>query len=126
MVVIGNREDWNSEKGAGVTKCQNVGILLDNRRGIDLRTNNNVGNSDGKMGNGTSMSSRRMGTCPQLIGCALFEIWSLISDCKLKEQKGYSTGRLSVQEVSTENQKMAVLYARHWHTKTLLAVFRGT
>ena len=42
--------------------CQNVGILLDNRRGIDLRTNNNVRNSDRKMGNGTSMSSRQMGT----------------------------------------------------------------
>ena len=44
------------------TICQNVGIPLDNRRGIDLRTNNNIGNSDRKMGNGTSMSSRQMGT----------------------------------------------------------------
>ena len=31
--------------------CQNAGILLDNRRGMDLRANNNFGNSDGKMGN---------------------------------------------------------------------------
>ena len=32
--------------------CQNAGILLDNRRGMDLRMNNNFRNSDGKMGMG--------------------------------------------------------------------------
>ena len=31
--------------------CQNAGILLDNRRGMDLRANDNFRNSDGKMGN---------------------------------------------------------------------------
>ena len=85
--------------------CQNVWILLDNRRGIDLRMNNNVRNSNGKMGNGTSMSSRQMGTWPQLIGCALFKIWSLILDCELKSRRGYSTGRLEVCEILLENQK---------------------
>ena len=70
--------------------CQNAGILLDNRRGIDLRSNNSFGNSNGKTRNGTSMSSRQMGTWPQLIGCALFKIWSLISDSELKSRRGYS------------------------------------
>ena len=59
------------------------------------------------MENRSSMSSRWMGTWPQLIGCALFEIWSLISDYELKEQNGYSTGRLSVQETLMDKQKMA-------------------
>ena len=31
--------------------CQNAGILLDNRRGMDLRANNNFRNSDGKTEN---------------------------------------------------------------------------
>ena len=53
------------------------------------------------------MSSRQMGTWPQFIGCALFEIWSLISECELKEQIGYLIERLSVQEVSMESWKMA-------------------
>ena len=52
------------------------------------------------------MSSKQMGTWPQLIGCALFEILSLILECELREQKGYLTGKLSVQKVSTENQKI--------------------
>ena len=34
-----------------VIRCQNAGILLDNRRGMDLRVNNNFGNSDGKTEN---------------------------------------------------------------------------
>ena len=34
-----------------VPDCQNAGILLDNRRGMDLRANDNFGNSDGKTGN---------------------------------------------------------------------------
>ena len=84
-----------------VGSCQNAGILLDNRRGIDLRLNKSFKNSDGKMRNGTSMSSRQIGTWPQLIGCALFEIWSLILDCELKNRKGYSTGSLEVYEVLT-------------------------
>ena len=32
--------------------CQNVGILLDNRRGMDLRLNNSFRNSNGKTGSG--------------------------------------------------------------------------
>ena len=59
------------------------------------------------------MSSRQMGTWPQLIGCALFEIWSLISDCELRNRKGYSTGRLEVYEVLTENQKLAEGFPKH-------------
>ena len=35
-----------------VDGCQNAEILLDNRRGMDLRMNNSFGNSDGKMGMG--------------------------------------------------------------------------
>ena len=65
------------------------------------------------MGNGTSMSSRWMGTWPQLIGCALFEIWSLILNCELKGRKEYSTGRLEVYEVLTENWKMAEGFPEH-------------
>ena len=60
------------------------------------------------------MSSRHIGTCPQLIGCALFEIWSPILNCELKEQKGYSTGRLSVQEILTDKQKMAKGFQDIW------------
>ena len=63
--------------------------------------------------NETSMSSRQMGTWPQLIGCALFEIWSLISDCELKNRKGYSTGRLEVYEISMENQKLVEEFPEH-------------
>ena len=59
------------------------------------------------------MSSRQMGTWPQLIGCAFFEIWSLISDGELKSRKGYSTERLEVYEVSTENQKLAKGFPKH-------------
>ena len=99
--------------------CQNAGILLDNRRGIDLRMNNNAGNSDGKMGNGTSMSSRQMGTWPQLIGCAaLFKICSLILDSELKSRRGYSTGRLEVCEILTENQKMVQGFPEHLRKQT--------
>ena len=65
------------------------------------------------MGNITPMSSRQMGIWPQLIGCALFEIWSLILDCKLKNRKGYSTGRLKVYEVLMENQKLAEEFPEH-------------
>ena len=65
------------------------------------------------MRNGTSMSSRQMGTWPQLIGCALFEIWSLTSDCELKSREGYLTGRLEVYEVSTQNWKMAEGFPEH-------------
>ena len=42
------------------------------------------------------MSSRQVGTWPQLIGYALFEIWSLILDGELKNRIGYLAGRLSV------------------------------
>ena len=38
-------------RGGDVTLCQNAGILLDNRRGMDLRANNTFGNSDGKAEN---------------------------------------------------------------------------
>ena len=88
-------------------------ILLDNRRGIDLRSNNSFRSSNRKMRNGASMSSRQMGTWPQLISCALFEIWSLILDCELRSRKGYSTGRLKVYEVLIENQKMAEGFPEH-------------
>ena len=53
------------------------------------------------------MSSRQMGTWPQLIGCALFKIWSLILDGELKNRIEYSTGRLSVQMVLAEILKIA-------------------
>ena len=59
------------------------------------------------------MFNKQMGTFPQLIGYALFEIWSLISDCELKSRKGYSTGRLKVYEVLTENQKIAKGFPEH-------------
>ena len=64
------------------------------------------------------MSSRQMGTWPQLIGCALFEIWSLISDCELKSRRGYSTGRLEVCEISTENQEMVQGFPEHLRRQT--------
>ena len=60
------------------------------------------------------MSNRQMGTWPQLIGCALFEIWSLISDSELKEQIGYSTGRLSVQEISMDRRRIAEEFQDTW------------
>ena len=63
------------------------------------------------------MSSRQMGTWPQLIGCALFEIWSLILDSELKEQKRYSTRRLSAQMISAENQKIAEGVKDTWKNK---------
>ena len=63
------------------------------------------------------MSSRQMGTWPQLIGCTLFEIWSLILECKLKEQIGYSTRRLSAQMISAENQKIAEGVEDTWKGK---------
>ena len=59
-----------------------------------------------KTENKTFMSSRQMRTWPQLIGRAFFEIWSLISDCELKNKKGYSIGNLNVWEVSMENWKI--------------------
>ena len=52
-------------------------------------------------GKQASMSSGQIGTWPQLIGCTLFEIWSLISNSELKNGQGYSTRRLSVQMVPT-------------------------
>ena len=30
--------------------CQKAGILLDDRRGVDLRVNSTIGNSDGETG----------------------------------------------------------------------------
>ena len=60
------------------------------------------------------MFSRQMGTWPWLIGCALFEIWSLISDGELKSRKGYSIGRLEVYEVVlTENQRLVEGFPEH-------------
>ena len=38
-------------------------------------------------------------------------------ESELKEQNGYSTGRLSVQKVLTENQKMAVGVQNTWKSK---------
>ena len=81
-------------------------ILLDDRRGAEQGLGWYYRNPK-ENGNRTSMSSKQMGTWPQLIGYALFEIWSLISCCELKSRKGYSTGRLEVYEVSMENQRMA-------------------
>ena len=63
------------------------------------------------------MSSRQIGTCPQLIGYALFEIWSLILDGELKNRQGYSMRRLSVQMVPTENQKIAEEVQNTWKGK---------
>ena len=63
------------------------------------------------------MSSRWVGTWLQLIGCALFKIWSLISDSELKEQNGYSTERLSVQEILIDKQKMAERFQDTWKGK---------
>ena len=64
------------------------------------------------------MSSRQMGTWPQLIGCALFEIGSLISDGELRSRRGYSTGRLEVYEVSTENWEMVPGFPEHLRRRT--------
>ena len=98
--------------------CQNVGVLLDNRRVIDLRANKSFGSSDREMENGISMSSRQMGTWPQLIGCALFEIGSLISDSELRSRRGYSTGRLESYEISTENWEMVPGFPEHLRRRT--------
>ena len=54
-----------------------------------------------------------MGTWPQLIGCALFEIGSLILDGELKSRRGYSTGRLEVCEISLENWEMVQGFPEH-------------
>ena len=70
------------------------------------------------MGNGTSMSSRQMGTWPQLIGCALFEIGSLILDSELRSRRGYSTGRLEAYEISTENWEIAPGFPEHLRRRT--------
>ena len=70
------------------------------------------------MGNGTSMSSRQMGTWPQLIGCALFEIWSLILDSELKSKRGYLTGRLEVCEILMENWEMVQGFPEHLRRQT--------
>ena len=93
--------------------CQIAWILLDNRRGIDLRSNKGFENSDGKTRNGTSVSSRQMGTWPQLIGCALFEIGSLISDCELRSRRGYSTGRLEVLWDLDRNSEKVQGFPKH-------------
>ena len=84
---------------------------------MDLRADDNFGNSDGKR-KWASMSSRQMGTWPQLIGCALFEIWSLISDGELRSRKGYSTGRLEVYEILTEIQEMVPGFPEHLRRQT--------
>ena len=64
------------------------------------------------------MSSRQIETWPQLIGCALFEIWSLISDSELRSRRGYSTGRLEVYEISTENQEKIQGFPEHLRRQT--------
>ena len=63
------------------------------------------------------MSSRWMGTWPQLIGCALFKIGSLIPDGEFKSKRGYSTGRLEVCEISMENQEMVQGFPEHLRSK---------
>ena len=60
-----------------------------------------------------TMSSRWIETWPQLIGYALFEIWSLILDGELKSRRGYSTRRLEVCEISMENQEMVQGFPEH-------------
>ena len=42
---------WSHATAPLCTACQNAGILLDNRRGMDLRANNNFRNSEGKTEN---------------------------------------------------------------------------
>ena len=64
------------------------------------------------------MSSRQMGTWPQLIGCALFEIWSLISDGELRSRGGYSTGRMEAYENLTENREMVPEIPEHLRGRT--------
>ena len=64
------------------------------------------------------MSSRQMGTWPQLIGCALFEIWSLISDGELRSRRGYSTGRIEAYEILTENWEMVLEFPEHLRRRT--------
>ena len=59
-----------------------------------------------------------MGTWPQLIGCALFEIWSLISDGELRSRRGYSTGRIEAYEISTENREMVPEIPEHLRGRT--------
>ena len=59
-----------------------------------------------------------MGTWPQLIGCALFEIWSLISDGELRSRRGYSTGRLEVYEISTEVWEIVPGFPEHLRRQT--------
>ena len=48
-------QGWNlsydGEHNQLVGYCQKAMILLDNRRGVDLRANSTIGNSDGKAGN---------------------------------------------------------------------------
>ena len=95
----------NMENTSYILYLSKLQILLDNRSDAEQEPIQCYRNSE-ELGNGTSMSSRQIGTWPQLIGCALFKIWSLISDCELKNRIGYLTGRLDIQEVSTENQKI--------------------
>ena len=59
------------------------------------------------------MFSRQMGTWPQLIGCALFEIWSLVLDSELRSKMGYSTGRVKVCEIVTENWEIVWGFPEH-------------
>ena len=59
-----------------------------------------------------------MGTWPQLIGCALFEIWSLISDGELRSRGGYSTGRIEAYEILTENREMVPEVPEHLRGQT--------
>ena len=92
-------------------------VLLDDRRGMDLRADDNFGNSDGKR-KWASMSSRQMGTWPQLIGCALFEIRSLISGSELTSRRGYSTGRLEVYEISTGVREIVPGFPEHLRRRT--------
>ena len=52
--MFGSLTDQNWLRGRDEIReydCQNLGILLDNRRGVDLRVNDTFRNSDGKAGN---------------------------------------------------------------------------
>ena len=42
---------YNTLKWHEGASCQKAMIPLDNRRGVDLRANSTIGNSDGKAGN---------------------------------------------------------------------------
>ena len=64
------------------------------------------------------MSSRRVGTWPQLIGCALLEIGSLILDSELRSRRGYSAGRLEVYEISMEIQEKVQGFPEHLRRRT--------